>query len=554
MSSSRTLIIGLDGATFDVIRPLAGQGHLPTLSRLMTEGTHGPLRAWPNMNSAAAWSSIVTGYNPGQHGIYHFGWAATPQRGQTFRPTTALDRRRDPFWRLLGAAGRRVGIINVPISYPADPVNSFMLAGMDTPDLESPGFAHPPELRKELQRVGIDYIIDVPQLSTISRRRPHEVPPRVRQMVDARGRAILHLMRTQPWDALMAVFVATDRMQHFYWPDERALIGGPEWAPLVSLYQQLDTFFARLLESLDGDTTLLVVSDHGSGPAREAMRGLNLVFHRLGLLAHREGAVRLRGRLLEHLLVMARKLVPLAVQRPLGRALPRIHLRALSESRLPGIDWSRTQAFASPQGWEIFINLRGREPEGTVALEDYDPLRDRLRNILLQLVDPISGRRAVLGVHRREDVFRGPHMDKAPDLLVEWDCEVVGDALHYPAEAGAFTVHPADARGPGEPWTGTHRPDGIFIAWGPHVRRGQRLDPIGLYDITPTILHLQEQPVPEDMDGRVLTEIFTEDYLRGHPVRRRERHDADPQEPVGELTPDEASQVEARLRALGYLE
>ena len=121
MSRPRTLVIGLDGATFDVIAPLAGGGRLPALARLIAEGAHGPLRAWPNMNSAAAWSSIITGYNPGQHNVYHFGWAATPQRGQTFRPTTALDRTRDPFWRLLGAAGLHVGAINVPISYPADP-------------------------------------------------------------------------------------------------------------------------------------------------------------------------------------------------------------------------------------------------------------------------------------------------------------------------------------------------------------------------------------------------------------------------------------------------
>lgn len=554
MSAPRTLIIGLDGATFDVIRPLASRGYLPTLARLMTEGAHGSLRAWPNMNSAAAWSSIVTGYNPGQHGIYHFGWAATPQRGQTFRPTTALDRRRDPFWRLLSAAGQCVGVINVPITYPADPVNGFMLAGMDTPDLESAGFAHPPDLREELRRAGIDYIIDVPQLGVIRRRNPHQVPHRVQQMVDARARAILHLMRARSWDALMAVFVATDRMQHFYWPDERGAIDGAEWAPLRSVYQQIDAFFARLLDCLDDRTTLLVVSDHGAGPAREAMRGLNPLFHRLGLLCYREGAIRLKGRLLEHLLVSARKLVPLSLQRPLARALPGLHLRALSESRLSGIDWSRTRAFASPQGWNIFINLRGREPEGTVSPEEYDLLRERLRSIVLQLVDPVSGRRAVRGVYRREDLFHGPHLEKAPDLLVEWDCGVVRDALHYPGEGGPITVEPAGERGPAERWTGSHRPDGIFIAWGPHVRRGATLGAVGLYDIAPTVLHLQGHPIPADMDGRVLGEIFTDEYAQKHPVRQREAERLAVTPPADELTPADTRKIEERLRSLGYIE
>jgi len=554
MSAPRTLIIGLDGATFDVIRPLASKGYLPTLARLMAEGVHGPLRAWPNMNSAAAWSSIVTGHNPGQHGIYHFGWAATPQRGQKFRPTTALDRRRDPFWRLLSAAGRRVGVINVPITYPADPVNGFMLAGMDTPDLESPGFAHPPDLREELERAGIDYIIDVPQLGVTRRRNPHAVPPRVRQMVDARARAILHLMRTRPWDALMAVFVATDRMQHFYWPDERAAVDDAEWTPLRGVYQQIDAFFARLLEGLDGNTTLLVVSDHGAGPARAAMRGLNPLFHRLGLLSYREGATRLKGRLLEHLLASARTLVPLSLQRRLSRALPGLHLRALSESRLSSIDWPRTQAFASPQGWDVFINLRGREPEGSVSPEEYDRLRERICSIVLQLVDPVSGRRAVRGVYRREDLFRGPHVDKAPDLVIDWDCEVVRDALSYPGEGEPITVEATGERGLGERWTGTHRPDGIFIAWGHQVRRGETLDAVGLYDIAPTVLHLQGHAVPADMEGRVLTEIFTDEYTHTHPVREREGEHLAVKPPTDELTPSETSKIEERLRSLGYIE
>ncbi|UCC63889.1 MAG: alkaline phosphatase family protein [Anaerolineae bacterium] len=155
MNTPRTLIIGLDGATFDLIEPWARAGHLPALARLMAQGVHGPLRAWPNMNSAVAWSSMLTGYNPGEHGIYDFGRAPL-QRADTWRPTTAADRRKDPFWRLLSAAGQRMGVINVPISYPADPVNGFMLAGMDTPGLHSSGFAHPVDLRDELRRQGID--------------------------------------------------------------------------------------------------------------------------------------------------------------------------------------------------------------------------------------------------------------------------------------------------------------------------------------------------------------------------------------------------------------
>lgn len=149
MNRARTLIIGLDGATFDLIDPLVRTGYLPTLATPMAQGARGPLLSWPAMNSAASWSSIVTGYNPGQHGEYSFGqqWKTLPQQGYDWHPTTGSARKKDPFWRLLSAAGRWVGVINVPISFPAEPVNGFMLAGMDAPRVNSPGFAHPPELK-----------------------------------------------------------------------------------------------------------------------------------------------------------------------------------------------------------------------------------------------------------------------------------------------------------------------------------------------------------------------------------------------------------------------
>ena len=222
MTSPRTLIIGLDGATFDLIDPLIEAGELPTLKRIMSEGVRGILETWPNTNSAAAWSSMATGYNSGQHGIYHFGEAIS-RRGVPWRPVTAIDRKKDPFWRILSAAGQFVGVINMPITYPVDQINGFMLAGMDTPGVSSPGFAHPRDLRSELARQGIDYIIDVADLGAASKRNPHRLPESVERMIDARSRTILHLMQTRSWDVLMAVFVATDGFNTI-WPEDLASV------------------------------------------------------------------------------------------------------------------------------------------------------------------------------------------------------------------------------------------------------------------------------------------------------------------------------------------
>jgi predicted AlkP superfamily phosphohydrolase/phosphomutase len=547
----RTLVIGLDGATFDLIEPWARAGYLPTLARLIAQGVRGPLRAWPNLNSAAAWTSMVTGYNPGQHSIYDFG-DAPPQRGHKWRPITGTDRRKDPFWRLLSTAGQHVGIINVPVSYPADPVQGFMLSGMDAPGDHSPGFAHPPDLLDELRQQGIHYMLDVPNLGVASQRDPHRLPRSVPRMVDTRARTILHLMTTHPWDTLMAVFVATDRVQHCYWPTEAVPLEHDEWVPIRQLYQQLDAHLACILEQIDDNTTVLVVSDHGFGAMRPATRCLNPLFAHLGLLRQTGGGGRVRGRLLGTLLQYGRQIIPQRFQLPLAQSFPSLRLQAINERVHEGIEWSHTQVFAT---WDrIYVNLSGRQPEGTVSPEEYDPLRERVRDALLDLTDPASGRRLVRAVHWPEEFYHGPFLGQAADLLVEWEFGVAQEALCYRAGKEAALIEAPKWAGSGRRWSGSHRSEGILLAWGPNIKQGATVANATLYDIAPTVLYLQDHPVPSDMDGKVLTDLFAEEHVHRHPVRYGEPSRTGLEAPGIVLAAREAHKIEERLRGLGYIE
>jgi len=527
-------------------------GRLPTFTNLMSQGVHGPLKAWPNLNSAAAWSSIVTGYNPGMHGVHDFG-SAPPQRGCTWHPMTALDRKKDPFWRLLSAKGKKVNIVNVPISYPADPINGFMLAGMDTPGLSSHGFAHPPELRDELSRQGIGYIIDVPNLGDLSRKHPYQLPIEVKKMVEARSRTILYLLK-KPWDAFMTVFVALDRVQHYYWPKGEFSLEKREWAPIRETYQLIDSFLGDVLKQVDKDTTLLLVSDHGFGSMLAANRLLNRLFAKLGLLYFRQGPNRLQGRLLKALLLYGRRYIPYRLQYSLSKTFRKLHIQAVSESMFAGIDWSRTQAFASPHGGRVFINLKGRQPEGTVSPEDYHPLRQNIRGILQNLIDPTTGIRVIKGVHLREDIFHGPYSDPAGDLVIEWNIEAIGSALSSPTPGYQTSVSLSKDLRFFQGWTGGHRPFGIFIAYGPQIKKGETISTAAQYDITPTLLYLQDHPIPNDTDGKVLTDIFMEDHLTRHPIQYSEPPDIQWKMSGTELDAEETSKIEERLRGLGYIE
>jgi predicted AlkP superfamily phosphohydrolase/phosphomutase len=521
VNKPRTFIIGLDGSTFNIIHPLVRAGCLPHLSKLMAQGAYGSLEAWPNMSSASSWSSIVTGYNPGQHGIYNFNDAPI-QKGPKWHSMNASERKKDPFWRFLSAAGQSVGVINVPISYPADRIHGFMLAGMDSPSMHSHGFAHPPDLLDELRRQGIDYVIDVPTPSVIRHLETHQCPVHVQRMVDAQARTILHLMKTRPWDVLMAVFTAPEKVQHFFYPDQHGSVDTSDWIPIRQLYEQIDSFLGEALGLINENTTILIISDHGFGPAYFPPSCLNPLFSQLGFLSYRHDPINLKGRFLKKLLFYGRRLVPLRLQKPLAMAFPKLYQRALRERLYSNVEWSKSRVFAPPYGRNIYINLQGRQPKGIVSPEDYDSLCEQVRQILLNLTDPATGKPLVREVYRHEDLYHGPYTDGDGDLFIKWDYNLRHDSVCYMSEGRPIIFHNPKPKGVRKWLTGSHRPDGIFIAYGEGIKR--KLDAPGahIYDIFPTIFYLQNLPIPSDMDGRVLTNIFTEERLQQHPVRQLE--------------------------------
>ena len=191
---------------------------------------------------------------------------------------------------------------------------------------------------------------------------------------------------------------------------------------------------------MDKNTTLFLVSDHGFGSMLVANRLLNHLFAKLGLLYFRQGSNRLQGGLLKALLLYGRRYIPYRFQYPLSRTFRKLHIQAVSENMFSGIDCSRTQVFASPHGGQVFINLKGRQPEGIVSPEDYHSLRENIRVILQDLIDPTTGVHVIQDVHLRKDIFRGPYSEPAGDLVIEWNIEAIGNALRSPTPGHQASV------------------------------------------------------------------------------------------------------------------
>src|SRR5215216_1993149 len=361
----KTVIIGLDGATFDIIRPLSDAGRLPVLSSLMREGASAPLRSTILPNSFPGWASCTTGTSEGMHGVFS-PFIKNPSR-YTVRAMSGRDIQTRNIWDIITNQGGRSIAINIPTTYPPEPLNGMMVTGMLTPGLASE-FTYPASLKQELLAALPDYVIE-----------PERIPDRharaaeFRRSIEVQERALEFLMGRGEWDFLMVVFSVLDRAQHDYWADmdpehprHDPKTPGEFRGFIHEVYGRLDAAVGRLLEKLPSDVRVLVVSDHGFCSELYEVR-VNELLASTGLLAFKApSSRRSRARIRELKEKVSRRLLP---ARANGSVLDR--KVQYGSAFLDEIDWTRTRAFFA-QDKGIWVNLRGRESAGVVRESEFD--------------------------------------------------------------------------------------------------------------------------------------------------------------------------------------
>lgn len=553
----RAIVVGIDGGSPGLIEAWAMQGKLPGFARLMEEGVFGPLASVPNMRSAAAWTSFMTGRNPGKHGIYEFYEYAEDQ--QKIRFLKGGDRDGATLWGLLSAAGRKVGVINVPMTYPAERVDGFLIAGLDAPGRKSRGFVQPPELLAELEERFGEYILEPGLTGHIVAGNTDAAVETLWEELDQKVKVSNHLAAEKPWDLFVTVFRSLDAVQHCFWKhmDPEHPFHDPEQAKrygsvILQAYQRVDRYLNELLDRLDGDTSLFVISDHGFGAKHLATTQLNRWLEAEGFLTFRR-----RGILVKLLGSVYRAVVGGTFRRTkerLTRFLPFLRNMVQYQLCFADIDWEKTTAYSDTLYPTIWINRKPEGPLGAEASEErYQELIGRLRERLADCRDSVTDVPVVDKVFAKSEIYHGPHIDRAPDLLIRWreDIPIHGLAGLKQEDTGSST------RIPGEDpsvISGDHRVHGILFARGPFVRHGVRVEDANLVDIAPTVLYAMKEPVPRDMDGRVVQEIFQESFSRENEVRFSEPG-GDGSRGQDEGYSDEDQEVIAeRLKALGYLE
>lgn len=463
--SPKVLVIGLDCAEpslmFDKWRD-----ELPTFRRLMTGGAYGLLTSCIPCITVPAWSSMLSSKDPGVLGFYGFrNRADYSYQNMSIATGAAVKEKR--VWDYLGAAGKESIMVGVPQTYPVKPIQGQLISSFLTPSVQKQ-YTHPPELRYDIDRIleGREYEVDVRNFRTEDK---DNLLQQIYEMTEKRFKVLNYLIREKPWDCFMFVEMGVDRIHHGFWkyhdPEHRLYEPGNKYESAIKeYYQYLDQAVAGLLEAVDDNTVVLVVSDHGA----KRMDGgfcLNEWLHQEGYLVFHD-------------------------ELPSGQLVPFEKL---------AVDWERTKAWGSGGYYgRLWLNVRGREPQGVIPQAEYEQVRTEIIGKLESMVDP-DGRPLNTVCYKPEDIYR--EVRNVPsDLLIyfgnlHW--RSVGSLGHGSIYTFENDTGPDDAN---------HAQDGLCIYYDPQQNlAGKQLSGLQLMDIAPTILNLLEVPVPDEMQGRVIS-------------------------------------------------
>lgn len=544
----RLLVIGIDCGTFRFIKPFAEQGYLPNFERIMAEGATRIMKSTIPPISPPAWTTFLTGKNPGRHGIFQFvnmdisDYAFTRNRlinSTLFSGSTFID--------MISDHGLKVGIVKIPFTYPPWEVNGFMIAGEPSPDWTR-AHTYPPELSEKLGRMNLGSSTDF-KLYDAEKLFEH-----LKFDCDVRTRITCEMLNRQESDFFMVVHTITDAAAHRFWKftDPKCptyLERFKKYEHLIrDVYVMVDQSIGQILQNIDDQTTVFLMSDHGAARNPLYYFHLNAWLQEQGYLScEKKTGYR---QFVQSLLIKTKNALPARWRHLLVSAIKEKYLKNVSDlqTALSNFRWSGTRAYAVsifPTVDGIALNLRGRQPEGIIEPgENAGRILDEIKAKLEKLRDP-TGMQIVEEVFYIEDIYKGDHANKMPDLIVKYNPEYTGGIGIDPP----FFSEVPDANF--EFQSGTHDENGIFIAYGPEIQKGIELGACHIQDMASTILYAMRLPIPEDMDSQVMIDIFNDRFNTSNPVRTsagKMQRFTDSYE----LTDDEEDEMRKQLKGLGY--
>lgn len=481
----KTIVIGLDGASFDLIEPWLQAGKLPNIQSLIKNGVRGRLKSCLPPTTSPNWKCYSTGKNPGKLGIFWWENIDFANR-RIYIPTGRASAKE--IWDCLSEKGLKSGVINTPLTYPPKPINGFMISG--GPDAQEKRFTYPRELESRLRdEFGYSVHPSVRSDWWRSGKAIQEVFP----IIENRFKVAATLAREYDLDFLHLTVFYINSLHHDLWNDK----------VVEQAWELLDRNIGALVDDFKGSNVILM-SDHGTNE-------INQVFY-INTWLEKQGYLKTSGslwlpRLLYrlgineislfniaqklHLSSILRKIVPRRLRANIPSAIGTMEL----EQKGNKVVWEKSQALASGQG-PLYL-----------AADD-SRLQAEIIDKLAKLTNPLTGMKVARNVYRREDIYRGDFLPEAPNIIIDQSPHT-----HIRGSIGNKNIFEEPQR-----WRAENTTEGIFIASGPHFKGGTEAKNVAIIDLAPTILHLMGAAVPSDVDGRVLSEIFREN---SEPVRRK---------------------------------
>ncbi|MEW6380462.1 MAG: alkaline phosphatase family protein [bacterium] len=531
----QTVLIGLDGASFTVLDHLMEDGTMPFLKKLLSLGCRGELTSVIPPLTPPAWISLITGVRPGTHGVFNFLQFESP-KSRYIKWLSFRNIQRETIWSIVNRHGMRAGSLNFIGMNPPPSISGYII----------PGWVSWRWLRKNSYPEDLfDRLRNLPGLDTREMAlnfREEEKSVKGCQKEEYEDWISLHIRRERQWFEVMrylmkndpchltaAVFDGLDRIQHVCWRflDPAYALGKLlPWEEKVrrlclQYFRNLDEFLQEIVDLAGPQANIFLASDHGFGPTREILY--------LNQWLCEQGYLKWKGN-----------------TRPSEDDMESLGVESPYRSLLH-LDWKKTKAYAATASSNgIIIQVAGKRGEEGIPPAEYLSFREELMEKLrTNCLDPRTGEPLIKEIWTREEAFAGDYIDCAPDLTLTL------------RDSGFISIYPSDVCcRPRSQIMGTHRPEGIFAAVGPAIRKGVVMPPASIVHMTPTLLYTLGVPIPADMEGQVMTQIFDPAYLQAHPVEtgaptlppeRGQDIPAQIEDTEGQ------EQIMLRLKSLGYV-
>jgi predicted AlkP superfamily phosphohydrolase/phosphomutase len=556
ISNVKVMVIGMDGATFDILNSLISQGKLPHLKSLIKEGVSGPLRSTIPPLSAAAWSTFQTGKNPGKHGIFDFFRNCPGEYNCTAVNSTFLKSK--TLWEILSDNGKNVGVLNVMFNYPPRQVNGFIVSGKETPS-ENKEYTFPGPLKQEILQFEPKYKAEPFRRVSQTKNFLKKVP----LLLNRQERVNSYLFKKYSPDFFMNLFAIPDIIHHLFWkhidpshPYYSEKKSRKYLALFEKSYQTLDDIVGRRMQMVDKDTIVIIISDHGAGALHKIVQ-LNRWLKKQGLLALKKEPSVSTSSVRKSIKEIIKKLYEYLVMYDSFGLIKMLRFKTTGKREAlakHAIDWSKTKAYAGRKSEHgIYCNVRGREKEGIINPgKEYEELREFIISQIQTITDPATGLKVFKHIYKREEIYNGPYVSYAPDIILDF-----GNNPYEPGTALFDSEIIDEVRI--NSLSGMHRPDGILIAHGQGIKNGAEINGANICDLAPTILYAMGIKTPPDMDGKVLYSLFepsfidknVAEYEKAQASTYRKKEEKEGAEVT--YSDKEVNEIQERLRPLGYL-